>query len=744
MDRAQRSPLTPNQGGKASPRILMRAGPGTTERTSSSSESPSKRHSSSSTPGKSRASPLMTDASLFLEYTKRTAMEAQAQRTNVRLLELEKEANDEVMAEDFQGVQPDDLPLPAYPGTAARKNVTVRRSRDRLSAVSSTQPRSPEDLTLRLPKRRERDVRYSIESDTASRGATAFTYRRQHGREIQESHLHDRGTPTETTPDSAVRYKRRHGKGFREAYLRDRGTPADITPVFDPNSSPGRDDQGSPQDLGKDRFHSREFNSPRDFTKRDQDREITRLRELPDEVVVVQSDDEEGSEGEVLSLFLKRDIPDVHEDHATHETLTQLWELRQKASTHLVEALSKDDSDLFDSLEEQMRKLNQNMHRVYKQYLDQKATKSDAELVVSSVEQNQNSTVIYEDKDSDLQIKLDYNGIQVLRRINVTTTNRVVYHLAQQYLREVFALRVANLSDLLLLHRHHEIPIDGNVGDKPILDGDEIMVMFRRWGNSERTQRQPDLRFDDEESDEDSSKSEGDEDDYWRECWPSQTGMRRGNPKRDFHKDGTRRNNKKNLDEVTSVGDHADHHREERHDLNHARAPSQPGTNGGAFASGRNTDRYSRREHHELNHARAPSQPGTNGGASNLGRHKESYHGEDYRLLYDVRTPDPVEPATSSQGMTLQAMPMRDDGVGSRSFDKIRQSFKCPKFSGQCKDWKPWNKGFMRYLSIWELEYVLDPDFLDVLQMTPSKKRDNKMVYFIIEDAVDIKPDITG
>jgi hypothetical protein len=173
------------------------------------------------------------------------------------------------MAEDFQGGQPDDLPQPAYPSTAARKNVTVRRSRDRLSAASSTQPRSPEDLTLRLPKRRERDVRYSIESDTASRGATAFTYRRQHGREFQESHLRNTGTPTETTPESAFMYKRRHGEGFREAYLRDRGTPAEMTPGSDPNPSPGRDDQGSPHGSGKDRFHSREFNSPRDFSKMD-------------------------------------------------------------------------------------------------------------------------------------------------------------------------------------------------------------------------------------------------------------------------------------------------------------------------------------------------------------------------------------------------------------------------------------------------------------------------------------------
>jgi hypothetical protein len=266
------------------------------------------------------------------------------------------------------------------------------------------------------------------------------------------------------------------------------------------------------------------------------------------------------------------------------------------------------------------------------------------------------------------------------------------------------------------------------------------MVMFRRWGSSERTQQQPDLRFDDDKSDEDSPKSEEDGDDYWTECWPSQTGMRKGNPKSDFNKDGTRKSNKDNLDQVSFVGDHADHHREERHDLNHARAPSQPGTNGGAFSTVGDHADHRREERHDLNHARAPSQPGTNGGASNLGRHRKSYHGEDYRLLYDVSTPYPVDSRNSSKGMTLQAMTTRDDDVGSRSFDKIRQGFKCPKFSGQCKDWKPWNKGFMRYLSIWELEYVLDPDFLDGLPMTPIKKRDNKMVYFIIEDAVQHSP----
>ena len=76
------------------------------------------------------------------------------------------------------------------------------------------------------------------------------------------------------------------------------------------------------------------------------------------------------------------------------------------------------------------------------------------------------------------------------------------------------------------------------------------------------------------------------------------------------------------------------------------------------------------------------------------------------------------------------------NSLDPKSYDKIRQSFKCPKFSGQARDWKMWDKGFWRYLSIWELEYVLDPSFFDELPLTTDKRRDNKLVYFIIEDSV--------
>jgi hypothetical protein len=76
----------------------------------------------------------------------------------------------------------------------------------------------------------------------------------------------------------------------------------------------------------------------------------------------------------------------------------------------------------------------------------------------------------------------------------------------------------------------------------------------------------------------------------------------------------------------------------------------------------------------------------------------------------------------------------------SRAHDKIKQSFKCPRFSGQSKDWKLWNKGFLRFLSIWELAYVVDPNFFDDIPIPDSKIRDNKLVYYLLEDATQNSP----
>jgi hypothetical protein len=67
---------------------------------------------------------------------------------------------------------------------------------------------------------------------------------------------------------------------------------------------------------------------------------------------------------------------------------------------------------------------------------------------------------------------------------------------------------------------------------------------------------------------------------------------------------------------------------------------------------------------------------------------------------------------------------------------KILATFKLPKFDGAPKSWKQWEKSFQRFLGIHQLDYVLEENFLDLLWTTPGAKAANKMVYFLIEDAV--------
>jgi hypothetical protein len=65
----------------------------------------------------------------------------------------------------------------------------------------------------------------------------------------------------------------------------------------------------------------------------------------------------------------------------------------------------------------------------------------------------------------------------------------------------------------------------------------------------------------------------------------------------------------------------------------------------------------------------------------------------------------------------------------------LRSAFKCPKFLGEARHWKVWNQGFVRFLSINRLDHVIEEAFL-VTSLTVSHQEDNKLVYYILEDAV--------
>jgi hypothetical protein len=67
---------------------------------------------------------------------------------------------------------------------------------------------------------------------------------------------------------------------------------------------------------------------------------------------------------------------------------------------------------------------------------------------------------------------------------------------------------------------------------------------------------------------------------------------------------------------------------------------------------------------------------------------------------------------------------------------KLLASFKLPKFDGVARNWKAWEKAFTRFLGIHQLDHVLEESFLDSLWTAPGAKAANKMVFFLVEDAV--------
>jgi hypothetical protein len=92
-------------------------------------------------------------------------------------------------------------------------------------------------------------------------------------------------------------------------------------------------------------------------------------------------------------------------------------------------------------------------------------------------------------------------------------------------------------------------------------------------------------------------------------------------------------------------------------------------------------------------------------------------------------------------GNPEQVRRMMDEEKGdSKSLEKLKQAFKCPRFSGNAKDWKTWDKGFQRYLAIWDLDHILDPSFFTDAPLSDRKLKENKIVYYLLEDATQGSP----
>ena len=99
-------------------------------------------------------------------------------------------------------------------------------------------------------------------------------------------------------------------------------------------------------------------------------------------------------------------------------------------------------------------------------------------------------------------------------------------------------------------------------------------------------------------------------------------------------------------------------------------------------------------------------------------------------------SPPPVHGPPLPPGFQRQP-PSATPTIARTSNDKLRGTFKCPKFLGDARHWKNWNKGFVRFLAIQVLDHVVAEGFK---ALTFAHQEDNKLVYYVLEDAVSGSP----
>jgi hypothetical protein len=91
----------------------------------------------------------------------------------------------------------------------------------------------------------------------------------------------------------------------------------------------------------------------------------------------------------------------------------------------------------------------------------------------------------------------------------------------------------------------------------------------------------------------------------------------------------------------------------------------------------------------------------------------------------------------------MRMSPTHQPDTGALSFptgtakinSKLLNSFKLPTFDGSPRHWKTWDRSLQRFLGLHQLDHVLLDNFLSLLPH-PDAVNENKVVYFLIEEAV--------
>ncbi len=89
-----------------------------------------------------------------------------------------------------------------------------------------------------------------------------------------------------------------------------------------------------------------------------------------------------------------------------------------------------------------------------------------------------------------------------------------------------------------------------------------------------------------------------------------------------------------------------------------------------------------------------------------------------------------------SRGTAQNLDPRGPPPYAKATYSKLLGTFKLPKFDGAAKNWKGRDRSFHRFLGLHELDHVLREDFLSSPPLSQEDFTANKIVYFLVEDAV--------
>jgi hypothetical protein len=216
------------------------------------------------------------------------------------------------------------------PPTAVRRNITQRRSRDKIKDEGDTVPRS--SLLSRKPRSRSKDRRYSVEST-----GEMVDFERTDWRSSASARFSPpptRGGTYQLNPYPA---------GDPDHGLR--GVPERSASSMILRKSRG--DKGTREGTGGTRTHE----ANRVLSSTHKQRTFSRLSATPI-----------SSKVDTTEPFRRDCIPSEQEYPELHRSLTQMWYERQEAVRGMGDALGEDDSERYSTLKIMVDFLNDAMH----------------------------------------------------------------------------------------------------------------------------------------------------------------------------------------------------------------------------------------------------------------------------------------------------------------------------------------------------------------------------------------------